>query len=162
MKAEEAEDAQIVFLDARLGLADEAHPAGLQIPITANRIEHIAVAIGVERIEREVATPGVLLPGGRVGDLCVPAEGLDIAAERRHLEGLALGDDCHGAVVDAGRHGLEPGPLGKGDHPLRLRRGGKVDFGDGQPKQCIAHGAANGALDAVAAAQRARHAFPAA
>ena len=89
VEAEEAENAQIVFLDARFGLADEAHAAGLQIAIAADRIEHLALSIGVERIEREVAALGVLLPGGRVGDLCVPAVGLDIAAERGDLEGLA-------------------------------------------------------------------------
>ena len=62
VEAEEAEDAQIVFLDARLGVADEAHPAGHEIAIAAERIEHLAVAIGIERIEREVAAPRVLLP----------------------------------------------------------------------------------------------------
>ena len=157
VEAEEAEDAQIIFLDARLGLADEAHPAGLQIPIAADRIEHIAVAIGVERIEREVATLGVLLPGGRVGDLCVPAEGLDIAAERGHLEGLALDDDRHGAVVDAGRHGFQPCSLSERDHPVRFRGRSKVDLRYREPEERVAHGAANGArLDAIAI-ERSKH-----
>jgi hypothetical protein len=87
----------------------------------------------------------------------VTAERLDIAAECGHLEWLAIGDDRHGTVVDAGRHGLEPGLPGKGDHPLRVRRCGKVDFGDRKPKQRIAHGTTNGArLDAVAI-QRRKH-----
>ena len=152
VEAEEAEDAQIVFLDPRLGIADEAHPAGRKIGIAAKRIEHLAVPIGVKRIEREVATPRVLLPGGGEGDLGVAAEGLDVASERGHLEGHAIGDDGDRAVIDPGRHGLQPGLLGKRDHPLRRRGGGKIDLGDGEPEQRIAHGAADGArLDAVAA-----------
>ena len=46
---------------------------------------------------------------------------------------------------------LSPARSASGDHPVRLRRGGKVDLSDGKPEQRVAHGAANGArLDAVA------------
>lgn len=62
MEAEEAEDAQEVFLDARLGVADEAHPSCRKIVLAAERIEHLAVAFGIKRIEGEVAASRILLP----------------------------------------------------------------------------------------------------
>ena len=62
VEAEEAEDAQEVFLDARLGVADEAHLPRREIVIAAERIEHLAVTISVKRIEGEVAALRVLLP----------------------------------------------------------------------------------------------------
>ena len=127
VEAEEAENAQIVFFDARFGIADEVHAPSLQIAIAAERIEHLAVSIGVERIQREVAALGVLLPRCSVGDLGVPAIRLDVAPERGDLERRAVGDDGNRAVIDPGRHGLEPSPLGKRDDLLRLRRGGQID-----------------------------------
>ena len=87
----------------------------------------------------------------------MPAEGLDVAPERGDLEGHAVGDDRDRAVVDPGRHGLQPGPFGERHHLLRLGGGGKIDLGDGKPEQRVAHGAADGArLDAVAI-QRVEH-----
>jgi hypothetical protein len=87
----------------------------------------------------------------------VAAEGLDVTSEGGDLEWHSVGDDGDRAVIDSGRHGLEPGPLGKRHHPLRLRRGGEVDLGDGKSEQRIAHGSTHRArLDAIAP-KRAEH-----
>ena len=92
VEAEEAQDAQIVLFDARLGVADEAHPPRDEIGIAAKRIEHRAVASGIKRVEREVAPARVLLPILGEGDGRVPPERLDVAPQRRHLERHAVGN----------------------------------------------------------------------
>ena len=131
IEAEEAEDAQIILLDAVFRLADEAHAPGDKIAIAAKRIKHRSVAIGIECVQGEVAALRVLLPILGEGDGRVPAVSLDVAPERRHLEGHAVNDHGHRAMLDPRRHGLEPSRLGERHHPLRQRRRGEIDFGDG-------------------------------
>ena len=60
IKAEEAQDAQVVLADSLVGVADEAHAACREVRIPAERVVHGAVGGAIERVHREVATHGVL------------------------------------------------------------------------------------------------------
>ena len=90
MEAEQAQDAQIVFADARRGIADEAHAAGLQIVDAADGVEDLAVGGRVERVHGEVAALRVFRPVGGEGDDGAAAVGRDVAAQGRDLERLAV------------------------------------------------------------------------
>ena len=85
-EAEEAQDAQVVLADALVRVADEAHPPGVEICIAAERIVDGPLAVAVERVDGEVAPARVLGPVVREGHGGMPAEGLDVAPERRDLE----------------------------------------------------------------------------
>ena len=89
MKAEQAQDAQIILADARGRIADETHAARLQIGDAADIIEHFAVRVRVKRVHGEVAALRVFRPIGGEGDDGAAAIGRDIAAQRRDLERLA-------------------------------------------------------------------------
>ncbi len=79
----------------------------------------------------------------------MPAESLDVAPERRHLEWHAIGDDGDRAMLDAGRNRLEVGAARERDHLFGERGGGEIDLTHRQPEQGIAHRAADRArLDA--------------
>ena len=109
VKAEEAQDAQVIFRDALCRIADEAHAPRRQIVEPADVIVDRAVARGRQRVDGEIAPLGVDLPVAAEGDLGVAAVGFDVLAQRGHLERMLLDDDGDGAVLDAGRHRLEAG-----------------------------------------------------
>ena len=93
-----------------------------EIGIAAERVEHLAVGAAVERVDREVAPARVGRPVVGEGHGGVAAVRLHVLAQRGDLVGHVLGDDRDGAVRDAGRHGLEAGGFGGGDHLLGPRR----------------------------------------
>ena len=66
-------------------------------------------ARGVEPVDGEVAPLGVGLPVAAEADLGAAAVGLDVGAQRRHLEGPAGGDQRDRAVLGAGVDDLEAG-----------------------------------------------------
>ena len=105
MEAEQAQDAQVILVDAHDRIADEAHAAGFEIGDAAEIVEDLAVARRVERIHGEVAPRGVFLPVGGERDHRAAAVGLHVAAQGGDLERRMRGDGGDGAVVDAGRHG---------------------------------------------------------
>ena len=113
VEAEQAQDAQIILADARRGVADEAHASGLEIGDAADRVENLAVGVGIERVHREVAALRVFLPVRGEGDDGAAAIGRHIAAQRRHFERLAAGDRGHRAVLDARRHRTEPAAVSR-------------------------------------------------
>ena len=155
MEAEEAQDAQIIFGDARRRIADEAHTARLEIGKPADIIVHDAVGRKRERVHGEVAPLRVALPVAAEAHRRVAAEGLDVLAQRRHLERPALDHHRDGAVVDAGRHRLEAGGRGAAHHLRRQRRGRDIDVAQRHAEQRVAHRAADDArLLAVAVERR--------
>ena len=79
MKAEEAQDAQIVFRDALGRIADEAHAPRRQIGKPADIIVDRAVAGGRQRVDGEIAPLGVGPPVAAEGDLGVAAIGFHVA-----------------------------------------------------------------------------------
>ena len=95
------------------------------------------------------------LPVAAERDLGLAAEGLDVLAQRRHLERTAVDHRRDGAVLDAGRHRLVAGGLDAAHDLLRHRGGRDVDLADLLPEQRVAHRAADHArLLAVAVEQR--------
>ena len=105
------------------------------------------LAVGRQRqgVDGEVAAPGVLLEIAAEADDGVTAVGLDILAQRRHLERRAGDDDGHRAMLDPGRDALEPRRL-RGRHNSLGQGGGReVDLMRRQAEQRVAHGAADDA-----------------
>ena len=98
-----------------------------------------------QRVHGEVAALGVAPPVAAERHLGVAAEGLDILAQRRHLERMTVDDHRHGAVLDPGRHRLEAGGLDAADHLVGQRRGGDVDVAVRLAEQRVAHRAADDA-----------------
>ena len=90
MEAEEAQHAQAILGDALLGIADEAHAACLQVGLAVEVVVDRAGAVGVERVEGEVAAARILAPVVGEGDDGVAAVGLDVAAQGRELERAGL------------------------------------------------------------------------
>ena len=143
VEAEEAQDTQIVFLDALLRIADEAHAPRVEIGEPADIIVDRAVARSRQRVDGEIAPLGVHLPVAAEGDLGVAAVGLHVLAQRGHLERVFVDDDGDGAVLDAGRHRLETGGGNAPHHLFRHRGSGDVDFLDRQTDKRVAHRAAD-------------------
>ncbi|MEJ0041188.1 MAG: hypothetical protein WDM81_02670 [Rhizomicrobium sp.] len=69
--------------------------------------------------------------------------GRDVAAQCRHLEGLAVRDRRHRAVLDPGRHRAEAGFLQPRRHIVGQERRRDVDIGDRLSEQRVAHRAAD-------------------
>jgi len=109
MKESAPQNAQVVFLDAQLGIANEAHPAHVEIGQPADVIMDRAVARGRQRVDGEISALGVGLPVAAKRDLGGTAIGLDILAQGRDFERMLVDDHGDGAVLDAGRHRLEAG-----------------------------------------------------
>ena len=103
--AEEAirrvEDADRFLGDARVGIADEAHPARGEIGAAVERVVQRAVGIGVKRVEGEVAAAGVFEPVVGEGDDRAPPVGLDVAPQGRELEDPGIGDRRHRAMLQS-------------------------------------------------------------
>ena len=120
MEAEEAQDAQIILGDARRRIADEAHaprreigePADIVVHACRRRVTDSALMVKSRR-------SASALPVAAERDLGLAAEGLDVLAQRRHLERPAVDHHRDGAVLDAGRHRLEAGGLARGGSPRR-------------------------------------------
>ncbi len=143
VKTEEAENAQAVFRDARAGRADEADAAGENIRVAADRIVHAAAGIDGKRVDGEIPAERILPPVGAEPDDRVAAVGLDILAERRHLEAAPADDQRHRAVVDAGGDDPDTGGFGGGNHAVWRRGGGEIDVADRLAHQGIPHRAAH-------------------
>ena len=128
---------------ARARVADEAHPARLHVRPAAEGVEQAAVRGGVERVHGEVPPARVRRPVVGERHLGPPPEGLDVVAQRRHLERAVAGDHRDGAVVEAGRNRAQAGALRERDHLVRPRGGGQVDLVDALTEQADAHRAAD-------------------
>src|SRR5665213_3628661 len=99
VKPEEAQDSQIVFLDALPRHADEMHAPFGEIRKPADIIVDRAVARCRQRVDGKIAPLGVGLPVAAEGNLGVAAVGLDVAAQRGHFERMLVDDHGDGAVV---------------------------------------------------------------
>ncbi len=101
MHAEEAQDAQIVFLDPFACVADETHAPRRDVGKSADIVVHDAIGADRQRIDGEVAPACVADPVTAERNPGMTAEGLGILAQRRDLERRAVHDQRHGAVIDA-------------------------------------------------------------
>ena len=155
VKAEKAQDAQIVLFDPPLRLADEAHAARGNVANAADIVVHRSVGRGGQRIDGEIAPLGVRPPIAAEHDARLAAECFDVLAQRRDLERMVIDDGGDGAMLDAGRNRLAAGRRDAPHDLLRHRRRRHVDFVDRKPQQRIAHRAADHArFFAVAIEQR--------
>ena len=114
MKAKEPQDAQIIFFDPPLRIADEAHATRGDVVKAADIIVHHAVGRSRQRIDREVAPLGVGAPVAPERDARLAAERFDVLAQRRDFERMMIDDDGDGAVLDAGRDRLASRPPRRG------------------------------------------------
>ena len=105
---EEAENAQVVLADARVRVADEAHPPRREVLEPADRIVDRSVGAERQRVDGEVAPLGVAREVAAEPDSRPSPVGLDILAQRRRLDRASVDDDRHRAVLDAGQRDLEP------------------------------------------------------
>ena len=159
LEAEEAQDAQIILGDAACRIADEADLASGEIVETADIIVDDAVRRDRQRVDGEVAPLGIDLPVAPERHIGFAAEGLDVLAQRRHLERYAIDDERDGAVLDAGRHRLDPGG-GRAPHHLIGQRGGRdVDVAERHADERVARGAADDTRLLAAAVEEREHAL---
>ncbi len=84
------------------GIADEADVARLDVGKSANEIHHLALGVGIKRVDRQIPPFGIRPPVCAEGNLGVASVGLDVGAKGRHLEGLAVDHERHRAVLQAG------------------------------------------------------------
>ena len=89
VEAEQSQDAQIVFANARSRIADKAHAARFQIAEAAEIVEDLTVFARIERVDGEIPARCVFGPFGRKGDGCPASVGRNVTAQRRDLERLA-------------------------------------------------------------------------
>ena len=109
VEAEEAQDSEMVFGDALQRIADEADVAALEVVEAAEIVEDFAGhGVGRQRIDGEIAARGVFFPIVGEGDGGAAAVGADVAAEGGDLERMAVADGGDGAMLDSGRHRLDP------------------------------------------------------
>ena len=85
------------------------------------------------------------------------AERFHIMAQRGDLKALAAGDGRHGAMLETGGHGFDPGGLEQFDHAFGGQGGGDIDVPDRTPKKSVAHAATDKAHRTVAGCQGRRH-----
>ena len=155
VKAKEPQDAQIVFFDPPLRLADKAHAMRRDVVETADIIVHPPIGRDRERVDGKVTALRIRPPVAAEHDAGLAAKGFDVLAQRRDLDRAVIDDGGNCAVLDAGRNCLAAGRFDAADDLLRHRRGRHVDLGDRKPNQRIAHRAADDArFFAVAIKQR--------
>ncbi len=139
VKAEEPQDAQIVFGDAFCRATDEADSVSQDIGVSTCKVCNFSGGITVKRIHREVAAQRIGLPIIRILNFGAAAVGLDVMAKCRDFERLMIDDDGDRAMVNAGGHHLEARRLASRCHFLRRQIAGEIDFGDRYLHQRIAH-----------------------
>ena len=126
----------------------------MEIGDSVEIVVDLPIQVRRERVHGEIAPRRVLAPIVGEGDGRVAAEGLDVAAQRRHLDAGVIGDHGHRAVVDAGRNVLQPGGFGGLHHRRRFQRCRDIDVADLAPEQAVAHAAADETRRAAGALQR--------
>ena len=134
----------MILGDALERVADEAHPARLQVVEPPEIVEHLAARrIGGQSVDGEVAPRRVLAPILGVGDGGAAAVGGDVAAQGGDLDRLAADHGGDRAVGEAGRHRLDPRRLEPADHLVGRDPGGEVDVARLEAEQGVAHAAAD-------------------
>ncbi len=150
-KTHRPEHAQLVFLEALLGISDRANDARIQVGAPADKIQHVVAVqrIHEQSVDGEVAPLHVFFR--RLGILHLvgmSAVGIDsIAAKRRHLNGMRMfgwKDVAFAVFRDRHQHNPELRAhrvgLGKDSQDL-VRNGisGDVVVGGFKAQQHVAH-----------------------
>ena len=143
MKAEKAQNAQIIFGNSRLRRADEAHAPRGNISKAADIIENGAVARCRKRVNGEVAPFGIAPPVSPEHHFGVAPERLDVLAQRGDFEWVTICHHGHGAMLDSRGHRLEARPLHARYHFIRNSRGRDVHIASRFAEQAVADGSSH-------------------
>ncbi len=156
--AEEPEDAQIVFGDPLVRIADEAHAFCGDILKPTDVVVHDAFGVNRQAVDGEVAPLRISYPVAAERYLRLAAKRLGILAQRGDLKRLRIDNQRHGAVFDARRHALDAGRLGAADHLRRQGGGRDIDIAGRNLQERIADRAADHARFLAVAVQQLEHA----
>ena len=143
VKTEIAQDAQAVFAQAILRLANKADMPPGQIGDAADRVHQFPVRIKIQRIERKIAPGRVQFPVMGEGHLRMAAMGNHIHAEGGNFEPSVTADGRDRAMIQPGRNGGDPGPFQPLQHRAGRQVNGDVDIFRLETKEGIAHTAAD-------------------
>ena len=120
-EAKEPQNAQIILANPRVSFADEAYSSRAEILEAANVIVNRPVGAERERIDGEIAPPGVGDEVASKRDLGPPPIGLDVLTQCRRFERAPVDDYRHRSMRDASQSHLES----------RLSRAADDDVGRG-------------------------------
>src|SRR5690606_30965114 len=107
MEAEEAQDTEVIFLNALMRIANEANETRLNICTRAQRVMHSAIRVAIKRVHCEIASRGIGFPIFRKGNIGAAAIRHHIDAKRGDFEVARRGDGGDGTVLEARRHNLD-------------------------------------------------------
>ncbi len=79
-KPEKAEDTQVIFADALLGIADKSQCPAFNIRKAANQIDDSAISLKIKRIDGEIAPRRIHLPIPSEGNSRMTPVGFHISA----------------------------------------------------------------------------------
>jgi len=143
VKPVEPQNAQIVFSDAFLRVADKTKASRRDIRQPIVKVRHGAGLVRIERVDREVAAERVFSE-----ILCerhdgTPTVGFNITTQTRHLNGVIRDDSCHGTMIDAGGDRADGRLIQCGLYGRRFQIGTEINLSHRAPKETIAHTAAD-------------------
>jgi hypothetical protein len=127
LKAEHAQDAEIILTDTLFGITHEPDAEVLCVSNATIVIVNGAIGGQIESVESEVSTEGVLGPILGKRHYGAATIGLDIATQGSDLVRLMVPNHRHGAVLDACRFDMEPRFGENIHHDLGMNRGREID-----------------------------------
>ena len=140
----------MVFGNALQRFPNEAHVPLGKVVQTSEIIEHLTGSrVGRQCIDREVAARGILFPVGRERHRRAPAVGGQVAAQRRHLIGMAVAHGSHGAVIYPRRYRLDPRFLETLHNLFWLQACREIDVADREIEKIVADSAADVASEVL-------------
>jgi hypothetical protein len=126
-----------------------------------NRTRRASISASHRRrqsVDGEIAAHRIAHPVAAERDPGLASIGLNVLSQRRDFDRIAVDNQRHRAVIDAGRHALDTGGPGAADHFVRHCRRGDIHFADRKTEQFIANGSADGPRLLAAAVQQPQHA----
>src|SRR5258706_15044338 len=93
MKAEEPQNAQIIFSNALARIADETNAPPVEIGKAPDMIVHNTVTPDIERVHGKIAPFRIVRPVAAERHFGMAPEGLDILPQGRDFEWLAVDHD---------------------------------------------------------------------
>src|SRR4029077_2859437 len=139
----EPQNAQVVLANPRVRFADEAHSSRAEFLEAATVIVDRPVGAERERIDGEIAPPGVGDEVASKRHLGPPPIGLDVLTQRRRFERAPIDDDRHRSVRDASQSNLEPRSSRAADDDVGRRGGCEVEIDHWFAEREIPHCAAD-------------------
>ncbi|TPV98057.1 MAG: hypothetical protein USCAAHI_02475 [Beijerinckiaceae bacterium] len=144
-KAKEAQDAQIVLLDAPRGLADETHFSRRDVGKAAGVIEEPSIACHRKRVHCKIAAQGIRLEITAEANGRMTAIGFYVLTQGCHFKSLFPRKQGYGAMLKAGRNGANARRFRPRHDRLRQKRGRQIDLAGCPAEERIAQGAADNA-----------------